>query len=30
VPDMVINGAVKMGMGQFFKNFEKQVSAARV
>ena len=30
IPDMVINGAVKMGMGQFFKNFEKQVSAARV
>lgn len=30
VPDMVINGAVKMGLGQFFKNFEKQVSVARV
>jgi carbon monoxide dehydrogenase subunit G len=30
VPDIVINGTVKMGMGQFFKNFEKQVSAARV
>ena len=30
VPDLVINGAVKMGLGQFFKNFEKQVSVARV
>ena|SRR5437588_9150072 len=29
-PDMVINGAMKMALGQFFKNFEKQVSAARV
>lgn len=30
MPDMVVNGAVKMGMGQFFKNFEKQVTAAKV
>jgi carbon monoxide dehydrogenase subunit G len=30
MPDMVVNGAVKMGMGQFFKNFEKQVDAAKV
>ena len=30
LPDMVVNGAVKMGLGQFFKNFEKQVSVARV
>ncbi|HEV2474538.1 MAG TPA: SRPBCC domain-containing protein [Ktedonobacteraceae bacterium] len=30
VPDIAINTAVKMGLGQFFKNFEKQVSAARV
>jgi uncharacterized protein len=30
LPDLVVNGAVKMGLGQFFKNFEKQVSAARV
>ncbi len=30
MPDMVVNGAVKMGLGQFFKNFEKQVSVARV
>jgi carbon monoxide dehydrogenase subunit G len=30
VPDIAINTAVKIGLGQFFKNFEKQVSAARV
>ncbi|HLH61351.1 MAG TPA: SRPBCC domain-containing protein [Ktedonobacteraceae bacterium] len=28
-PDMVINGAMKMALGQFFKNFEKQVSTVR-
>ena len=30
IPDMVVNGAVKMALGQFFKNFEKQVSTANV
>lgn len=28
-PDMVIHGALKMAMSQFFKNFEKQVSTVR-
>ena len=26
VPDMVLNGAMKMALNHFFKNFEKQVS----
>jgi uncharacterized protein len=26
-PDMIINGAMKMALSSFFKNFEKQVSA---
>src|SRR5947209_11042186 len=26
-PDMIINGAMKMALNNFFKNFEKQVSA---
>lgn len=26
-PDMIINGAMKMALSNFFKNFEKQVSA---
>ena len=30
VPDMIVNGAVKMGLNQFFKNLEKQVSTAKV
>ena len=30
IPDMVVNGAVKMALGQFFKNFAKQVSAVNV
>jgi carbon monoxide dehydrogenase subunit G len=25
-PEIVLKGAVKMALGQFFKNFEKQVS----
>jgi len=25
-PDMIINGAMKVALGNFFKNFEKQVS----
>ena len=29
-PDFIINKAVKAALDQFFKNFEKQVSAARV
>jgi carbon monoxide dehydrogenase subunit G len=29
-PDFIINRAVKAALEQFFKNFEKQVSAARV
>jgi hypothetical protein len=28
-PDIVINGAMKMALSQFFKNFEKQVSTVR-
>lgn len=28
-PDIVMNGAMKMALGQFFKNFEKQVSAVK-
>src|SRR5947209_16487962 len=28
-PDLVINGAMKMALSQFFKNFEKQVSTVR-
>src|SRR5256714_15528360 len=28
-PDIVMNGAMKMALGQFFKNFEKQVSTVR-
>lgn len=26
-PDMIVNGAMKMALSSFFKNFEKQVSA---
>ncbi len=29
-PDMIVKGAVKFGLDQFFKNFEKQVSLANV
>lgn len=27
IPDIILNGTVKMGLGHFFKNFEKQVSS---
>jgi carbon monoxide dehydrogenase subunit G len=27
IPDLVLNGAVKLGLGQFFKNLEKQASS---
>jgi carbon monoxide dehydrogenase subunit G len=26
-PDMIVNGAMKVALSSFFKNFEKQVSA---
>jgi carbon monoxide dehydrogenase subunit G len=29
-PDMIVKGAVKLALDQFFKNFEKQVSTATV
>lgn len=29
-PDMIVKGAVKLALDQFFKNFEKQVSTAKV
>jgi carbon monoxide dehydrogenase subunit G len=29
-PDMIINGAMKAALGNFFKNFEKQVSTVTV
>jgi len=29
-PDIIVKGAVKFGLDQFFKNFEKQVSLANV
>jgi carbon monoxide dehydrogenase subunit G len=29
-PDLIVKGAVKFGLEQFFKNFEKQVSLANV
>jgi uncharacterized protein len=29
-PDMIINGAIKMALNNFFKNFEKQVSSVPV
>lgn len=29
MPDLVVKGAVKVALDQFFKNFEKQVSAVR-
>lgn len=28
-PDIIINGGMKMALGQFFKNFEKQVGTVR-
>ncbi|MBV9691845.1 MAG: carbon monoxide dehydrogenase subunit G [Ktedonobacteraceae bacterium] len=30
MPDMILKGAVKVALDQFFKNFEKQVDSAKV